>query len=302
MQMDRNKKILSCIVACALITMPLAACSKDSIVHNDAITPETEWTPGGVPDQDIDPPSAPDTRPPSENDVNGNGESPEVEPPNASPTIKAIKYIRTNTNGLNIRTGPSTSYASLGAVEKGVLLKYDGKTDGFYKTTYLNRTAYVSANPSYTTITSMDVPNADNDIENVINEGLKVLGTKYVYGATRYHYGNGTRVPGFKVSEFDCSSLMQYIFYMGANKLLDMNSRTQSLQGTHVNRSDLKRGDLMFFTNASRKDKTGIERIGHVGLYLGDNYILHTASDYAKVEQINSTRWGYYITARRMIQ
>ena len=57
----------------------------------------------------------------------------------------------------------------------------------------------------------------------------------------------------------------------------------------------------MFFTNESRKDKTGVERIGHVAMYLGDNLILHTASDYAKIEQISSVRWSYFIQAQRMI-
>ena len=57
----------------------------------------------------------------------------------------------------------------------------------------------------------------------------------------------------------------------------------------------------MFFTNSTRKDKVGVERIGHVALYLGNNYILHTASDYAKIEQISSTRWSYYIQSQRML-
>ena len=94
---------------------------------------------------------------------------------------------------------------------------------------------------------------------------------------------------------------MQYIFYNGADVLLNMTTRTQILQGKAVKSDDLKRGDLMFFTNASRKNNTGIERVGHVALYLGDNYILHTASDYAKIEQISSQRWSYFIQARRMV-
>ena len=57
----------------------------------------------------------------------------------------------------------------------------------------------------------------------------------------------------------------------------------------------------MFFTNATRKNYTGVERIGHVALYLGNNYILHTASDYAKIEQISPTRWSYYIQTQRII-
>ncbi len=138
-------------------------------------------------------------------------------------------------------------------------------------------------------------------VEAVIAEGTKLLGTPYVYGATRYHDGSGNRLRGFTTSAFDCSSLMQYMFYRGADFLLQVNTRTQIYQGTTVAKSKLKRGDLIFFTNASRKNNKGIERVGHVAMYLGDNYILHTASDYAKIEQINSTRWGYYIQTQRMI-
>ncbi len=296
--MKNNKKLVACLLACALMTVPLAACSR-----NGHYTDKPDSDIGWIEDDDQkDPPVSGDTdadasapvKPPQQD---GDGNDTDI----STPSTDSITYIHTKTNGLNIRSGPGTSYASLGTIESGVLLKFDGKVGDFYKTVYLNRTAYVSANPSYTTLTAFDLAEVNDDIERVIEEGLKVLGTKYVYGATRYHYGNGSRVPGFKITEFDCSSLMQYIFYQGANELLDMNSRSQSLQGKAVDRSDLKRGDLMFFTNASRKDKVGIERIGHVALYLGQNYILHTASDYAKVEQISSTRWGYYISARRII-
>ena len=37
----------------------------------------------------------------------------------------------------------------------------------------------------------------------------------------------------------------------------------------------------------------------YIALYLGKNYILHTASDYAKIEQISAQRWKYYLSARR---
>jgi cell wall-associated NlpC family hydrolase len=94
---------------------------------------------------------------------------------------------------------------------------------------------------------------------------------------------------------------MQYIFYKGAGKNLQVTTRTQIYQGTTVSKSALKRGDLIFFTNESRKNNSGIERVGHVALYLGDNLILHTASDYAKIEAISSARWAFYIQAQRII-
>ena len=92
---------------------------------------------------------------------------------------------------------------------------------------------------------------------------------------------------------------MQYLFYEGAGVLLGTTTRTQVLQGQAV--QSLQRGDLLFFTNASRKNLTGIERVGHVGLYLGNNYMLHTSSDYAKIEKISAARWDYFIKARRVL-
>lgn len=164
-------------------------------------------------------------------------------------------------------------------------------------TKYRDKTVYLSKKYCVT----VDLPSSGNKtVEAVIAEGSKFLGVPYVYGATRLHDGKGNMLKGFTTAKFDCSSLMQYIFYKGAGQLLDVTTRTQVVQGATVKKSDLRRGDLMFFTNATRKDKVGIERIGHVALYLGGNYILHTASDYAKIEQISQTRWGYYIQSQRL--
>ncbi|MDE7453345.1 MAG: C40 family peptidase, partial [Clostridia bacterium] len=174
----------------------------------------------------------------------------------------------------------------------------EGNSGGWYKTNYKNGSAYLSS--KYCEVVEMK-QSGNAKIEKVIAEGTKLLGTPYVYGAARYHNGSGVLARDFNINAFDCSSLMQYIFYKGAGVNLQVTSRTQSTQGTTVSKANLQRGDLMFFTNASRKNKTGLERIGHVGLYLGDNWILHTASDYAKIEQISSTRWSYFIKAQRMI-
>ena len=75
----------------------------------------------------------------------------------------------------------------------------------------------------------------------------------------------------------------------------------QVKQGTPVGFDDLERGDLMFFTNSSRYHLTGTERVGHVAIYLGDNYILHTASDHAVIEPISPARRSYFIEGRRVL-
>lgn len=206
------------------------------------------------------------------------------------------QYLKTTTDHLNVRSGAGTNYSSLGSVEKNILMKYAGQTGSWYETRYMGKKAFVHSN--YAQIVTLE--KGSEATERIIEEGLNVLGTPYVYGATRLHDGKGNLLNGFTQSKFDCSSLMQFMFYRGANVLLNLTTRTQISQGKAVT-DELKRGDLMFFTNASRKNNTGLERVGHVALYLGNNYILHTASDYAKIEQISSTRWEYYICARRMI-
>lgn len=211
---------------------------------------------------------------------------------------KAVMYFAVTADGVNIRSGAGTGYSVLGQAEKSTLYSSLGDFDGWYCTSYHNKTAYISS--KYCTLVNM--PSSPNEqIEAVIAEGCKLLGTPYVYGAVRLHDGKGNFYKSFTTDKFDCSSLMQYIFYKGANKLIDVNTRTQVYQGTTVSRSQLKRGDLMFFTNAQRKYNNGVERIGHVALYLGDNYILHTASDYAKIEQISATRWSYFIQGQRIL-
>lgn len=214
------------------------------------------------------------------------------------PKAKTVSYIKVNSDNVNIRSGAGSGYSAVGTAEKSTLYSMLGEENGWYKTNYKNKTVYISK--QYCVI--VDMAKSDNEkVEAVIAEGAKMLGVPYVYGATRYHDGNGKLLKGFTTNAFDCSSLMQYMFYKGADKLLQVNTRTQIYQGTTVSKSKLKRGDLIFFTNASRKNNTGIERVGHVAMYLGDNYILHTASDYAKIEQISSTRWSYYIQTQRMI-
>ena len=135
----------------------------------------------------------------------------------------------------------------------------------------------------------------------MLNKGYSLLGTPYVYGAVRLHDGKGNLLKGFTAQKFDCSSLVQYVFYHGAGKMLNTTTRTQVSQGQYVAPSDLQRGDCIYFTNAERYYKTGVERVGHVAVYLGNNYILHTASDYARIESISTQRWNYYIEARRFV-
>lgn len=290
--MKHNKRyiaLISLMMALSVSGGLLPACAANK---NEGSVPPVDII-GGENGGDVTQPpeEKPEEKPENPNPGNGEVTAPQ-------PEETKTEYIKVNSSGVNLRKGAGTSYASVGAAEQGTLYAMLGRSGNWYKTYYKNQTVYISAN--YCTVVQMD-KSANDAVEDVIAEGTKHLGVKYVYGATRYHDGTGKLLSGFTTSAFDCSSLMQYMFKVAAGVNLQLTTRTQIFQGKTVAANDLRRGDLMFFTNASRKDYTGLERVGHVAIYLGGNYILHTASDYAKIEQISSTRWSYYIQSQRIL-
>lgn len=289
--MKNSKKFAALIMAFATAAT-LSGCAALNGDEREEIDNEITENVPEINAPDYENPPVGDGNPPAEEEP-----SPANPPEEVVPQIKTVSYLNVMGSGVNIRSGAGAGYASRGTAQRSTLYAYNGKAGDWYQTGYKNKKAYISAN--YCELVEMTA-SEDERIEAVIAEGTKLLGTVYVFGAIRYHSGNGTLLNNFTTDEFDCSSLMQYIFKKGANVNLQMTTRTQIYQGKTVDKSQLKRGDLMFFTNASRKDKVGVERVGHVALYLGDNWILHTASDFAKIEQINATRWGYFIQAQRI--
>ncbi|MEV7403065.1 NlpC/P60 family protein [Streptomyces sp. NPDC091267] len=77
---------------------------------------------------------------------------------------------------------------------------------------------------------------------------------------------------------FDCSGLTQWA-YAQAGAQITRTTYTQINQGTRIARSQLKPGDLVFFNNTT-----------HVGLYAGNNTVLHAPypGAYVRYESMNT--------------
>lgn len=264
---------------------------------NDAILPEPPDSSdeGENEPEEIPPEETPDTPPEPEPVPPDTTPAPKPEPPAPAQDI----LVESLTNGLNLRSGPGASYASVGNINKGDMVAYVKKSGSWYQTVYKQKTAYISADTKYTRLAYFEKSSAR--VEKVLEIGKTLMGFPYDFGAQRLHWGNGVLNANFTGLTYDCSSLVQYAFYKGASVNLAATSREQSLQGKTVSKSNLKRGDVMFFTNESRYYLTGTERIGHVAIYIGNNYILHTASDYAVMEPISDKRWSYFITAKNYL-
>lgn len=124
--------------------------------------------------------------------------------------------------------------------------------------------------------------------------GKRFLGTPYKFGAA-----SGS------TKSFDCSSFTQYVYkQIGIN--LARGARDQYSNGVKISRSQLKVGDLVFFsTPATVKYKASltVKRIGHVGIYAGNNKVLHTYGEGGvKISNMASGWWdNHYVAAARYI-
>lgn len=96
--------------------------------------------------------------------------------------------------------------------------------------------------------------------DDIISTGTTYIGTPYQYGA-----------PTGQTNTFDCSSFVQFIFGKH-NIMLPRTSKDQYAQGTWVARSNLQKGDLVFFSMG------GTGAIDHLGVYVGNGKMLHASS------------------------
>lgn len=95
----------------------------------------------------------------------------------------------------------------------------------------------------------------------------------------------------------DCSSFTKYLYkIIGIN--LTWSSLAQSKQGSYVSRSNIRRGDLVFFTTIHAPNT-----ISHVGIYMGNNkFISNLPGSNISIRDLHIGWWAdHYVTARRVI-
>jgi peptidoglycan DL-endopeptidase CwlO len=96
----------------------------------------------------------------------------------------------------------------------------------------------------------------------VISTAMKYLGVPYVWGAS-------------SPSGFDCSGLVKYCFAK-VGFSLPHSSAMQYNYGTHVSKSQLKPGDLVFFYNP----------IHHVGIYIGNGNMINATGNHVQISTV----------------
>jgi cell wall-associated NlpC family hydrolase len=130
-------------------------------------------------------------------------------------------------------------------------------------------------------------------VETAIAAARKYLGTIYAWGGGSLSGPSAGWGIDDGVVGFDCSGLTRYA-YAQAGIAIPRNSTAQYLGLPKVSRSDLQRGDLVFWATDTSSPST----IHHVAIYLGNGSILE-APESGEVIRVTSMRWGGFIGGAR---
>lgn len=120
--------------------------------------------------------------------------------------------------------------------------------------------------------------------EAIIAQAERLLGVPYLWG-------------GMSAKGVDCSGLVRIAHIMNGI-LLPRNASQQIKCGDRVDLKDLQRGDLVFFGTPATDEKP--IRITHVGIYLGNNRIIHS-SHRVRVNSLIPEDSDYYENAHRLV-
>ena len=140
------------------------------------------------------------------------------------------------------------------------------------------------------TTDDLNVGYDDLTINNLLNEAMSHIGARY---------RSGSKGP----NAFDCSGFTGYVFKQLGNDNIGSSSRDQYARNVPVSRSDMQRGDLVFFTSPGSG-----RNVGHVGIVVdvdpntqSFNFIHASSSGGVKVSSSNDVFYSRrFIGVRRV--
>ncbi len=185
----------------------------------------------------------------------------------------AFPAVTVNAEVLNVRQEPSTDSAILTQIIAGSLYEVIEETndewlkivigsdiEGYVSREFVTYDYALEDAVAYSETPVEEEPTINPVRLEIVNNAMQYLGGTYVWGGTTLGVG------------VDCSGFMLKIFEQyGYN--LPRTSYWQVNCGTEVSFEDMQPGDLIFYWN------NNLGRVGHVALYMGNNLIIHAASE-----------------------
>ncbi len=173
---------------------------------------------------------------------------------------------------VRFRAGAGTHTQILGEFAYGTQVAVLHREGDWYRIRYNGTVGYIHAD--YLRIDDGSTPTVGALA--LIETAKRYLGVPYVYGGSSPSTG------------FDCSGFVQYVFRQHGISLNRTAAQQHQYDGVAVSRANLLPGDLLFFSNSGGS-------VDHVGMYIGDNQMIHASSGAKKVIISNITS-SYYVT------
>ncbi len=243
-----------------------------------------------------------------------------------------LGYGKVTGSSVNLRTGPSTSYRSLGTVKKGEKCYIIGLNEGWYKVISGNNVCYIRSDylalteipyenddsehsplffrkgkstgvaPSAAALkgdtSSPSAPSDDSSPSVPSNSGDSSTGSASgdeILSKAQEYLGCPYVYGGASPSGFDCSGFVYYVLKsLGYSPYRTPADQIQ--MGTSVSKENLQPGDIVFFSGNGTS-------ITHVGIYAGDGQFIHAPNSRSVVSysSLTSGYWSdHYYAARRV--
>jgi cell wall-associated NlpC family hydrolase len=191
----------------------------------------------------------------------------------------AIASGTISASSVNVRSKPDISSETLTRLDEGSkvevyehsgdwyrILIAEGRYAWVHKDYITLRNSTVSRGLTDEVAPPVKITTSDNNDSNLSDLRQQIVDYAKKYLGVRYKYG-GTTADGF-----DCSGFVQYVF-KHFDISLERTAADQGQHGTKVSRSELQKGDTIFFdTNG------GLNAIEHAGIYVGEGKFIHASS------------------------
>ena len=210
-------------------------------------------------------------------------------------------------SGVNLRSGPDTSYNRVATASQGEKCYIIGVNNGWYKVLYNNQTCYIRSD--FLSLTEIPyenqastsqpkyfrqgkaigtVPTGSTSLSSSVTSsysgtatGAQILSKAQSYLGSPYVYG------GASPSGFDCSGFVYYV-YGTFGISVGRTPAAQASAGTQVDKASLQVGDIVLFAG------TGGSGITHAGIYAGNGQFIHSPNSRSTVSysDLNSGYWS----------
>ena len=210
-------------------------------------------------------------------------------------------------SGVNLRSGPDTSYNRVATASQGEKCYIIGVNNGWYKVLYNNQTCNIRSD--FLSLTEVPyenqastsqpkyfrqgkaigtVPTGSTSLSSSVTSsysgtatGAEILSKAQSYLGTPYAYG------GASPSGFDCSGFVYYV-YGTFGISVGRTPAAQASAGTQVDKASLQVGDIVLFAG------TGGSGITHAGIYAGNGQFIHSPNSRSTVSysDLNSGYWS----------